>query len=242
MNTPPNHAQVTARGIYNETSLRHALLSAERERELLIKAQAGDAAAFDEIVNANQRLVAGIAGRYLWITSACIDYLDLIQYGNEGLLKAITKYDPARGMRFSTMAVPWIRLYVRRFGLVNSTTITPSFRASEDLARVNSKVQGPHDLPKSRTADLHRLSVPASLDTEEGVALHLSVPSAADHIEYLDIYEAVRRLNPRRRVVVTMSFWHGMSNREIGEALGVTHQAISQVMAQALFDLKRALK
>lgn len=84
-----------------------ALLSAEEEIELCSKAQKGDAAARNKMVESNLRLVVMIAKQY--IGKSKLSFNDLIQEGNLGLFKAIEKFDVERGCRFSTCAVPWIR-------------------------------------------------------------------------------------------------------------------------------------
>jgi RNA polymerase primary sigma factor len=96
-----------ALGCYLRDIGRIPLLSAEQEKDLARLARAGDRAAFDQLVEANLRLVVSIARRY-----SIPDHLtlsDLIQEGNLGLLRAAERFDPERGFRFSTYATFWIR-------------------------------------------------------------------------------------------------------------------------------------
>lgn len=108
------------------------LLTAEQEIELARRVQRGDMAAREHMIRANLRLVVSIAKNYM---NRGLPFMDLIEEGNIGLMKAVEKFDPDAGCRFSTYATWWIKQGIRR-SLVNTvkTVRVPSYM-SEIVSR-----------------------------------------------------------------------------------------------------------
>src|SRR6266568_971639 len=99
---------------------RYPLLTMEQELKLAWRVRQGDIEAQQRLVEANLRLVVSIAKRY---NNAGISLLDLVQEGNLGLIRAVQKFDPARGFRFSTYATWWIRQAISRAVAEHTRTI-----------------------------------------------------------------------------------------------------------------------
>jgi RNA polymerase primary sigma factor len=109
------------------------LLSREEEVELATRAQAGDQEAFDKLIVSNLRYVVSVARRYLGYGLALAD---LINEGNIGMIQAAKRFDPARGVKFITYAVWWIRQAITHAVAQQGGVIALPVRQLEKLRKV----------------------------------------------------------------------------------------------------------
>jgi len=109
-----------ATNLYLKEIGSHKLLTAEEEIEYARRAQKGDEEARHHMIEANLRLVVKIARGFL---NRGLLLLDLIEEGNLGLMRAVTKFDPEKGFRFSTYATWWIKQSIARAIMNQSRTI-----------------------------------------------------------------------------------------------------------------------
>lgn len=119
--------------IYLKEIRKKPLMTAMDERETGIKVLEGDEIATEKMIESNLRLVVKIAKRYI---NRELDFLDLIEEGNMGLIKAVQKFDPYRGYRFSTYATWWIRQSIERAIVNQSRVVRLPVHISDEINRM----------------------------------------------------------------------------------------------------------
>ena len=136
------------------------LLTTDREKELAERMAEGDEAAKTELVEANLRLVVSIAKRYV---GKGMFFLDLIQEGNLGLMKAVDKFDYTKGYKFSTYATWWIRQAITRAIADQARTIRIPVHMVETIHKV-SRYQ------RQMLQELGREATPAEIGEKMGMS------------------------------------------------------------------------
>ncbi len=119
--------------IYFNSIKRFDLLTAKEERELALKAAKGDIDARRQMIEANLRLVVNIAKRY---NGRGLSFQDLIEEGNIGLIKAVERFRPAKGCKFSTYATYWVRQTIDRAIANQANTVRLPIHISTDMFKV----------------------------------------------------------------------------------------------------------
>ena len=183
------------------------LLTADQEVELALRIEKGDETAKQELAEANLRLVVSIAKRYV---GRGMQFLDLIQEGNMGLMKAVEKFDYRKGFKFSTYATWWIRQAITRAIADQARTIRIPVHMVEtinkliriqrqllqDLGRepLPEEIGAEMDMPTKKVRDILKIAQePVSLETPIGEEddSHLGdfiedhdATSPADHAAY----------------------------------------------------------
>ena len=149
--------------------------------ELFPKIKKGDEQAKKRMIEGNLRLVISIAKRY-----SCygLDFLDLIEEGNVGLIKAIEKYDPKMGYNFSTYAFWWIRQYIQRAILNQTKTIHIPLYAYETIKKLINVSEKMHE-------ELERQPTTAELAKK----LRLSLKKTRKFLQEIQVFEKVGSLD-----------------------------------------------
>ncbi|WP_405352397.1 RNA polymerase sigma factor RpoD [Ruminococcus sp.] len=219
--------------VYLKEIGRVPLLSSEEEVDLAIRISQGDVQAKQRLSEANLRLVVSIAKRYL---GRGMQFLDLIQEGNLGLIKAVDKFDYTKGFKFSTYATWWIRQAITRAIADQARTIRIPVHMVETINKVKKvqsqllhqngheptpdEIADELDLPVDKVREIMRVAQePVSLETPIGEEedSHLGdfipddgAPAPADAASHTMLREqlsdVLSTLTPREEKVLRLRF------------------------------------
>ena len=219
--------------VYLKEIGRVPLLSADEEIDLAVRMGQGDVEARKRLSEANLRLVVSIAKRYV---GRGMQFLDLIQEGNLGLIKAVEKFDHTKGFKFSTYATWWIRQAITRAIADQARTIRIPVHMVETINKVKKvssqllhkngheptadEIAAELDMPVDKVREIMRVAQePVSLETpigeEEDSHLGDFIPDddapapadAASHVLLKEqLSEVLQTLTPREEKVLRLRF------------------------------------
>ncbi len=209
------------------------LLTADQEKELAARMEMGDKEAKDHLTTANLRLVVSIAKRY---TGRGLSFLDLIQEGNLGLIKAVDKFDYRKGYKFSTYATWWIRQAITRaiadqartirIPVHMVETINKMIRIQRQLLQKLGREPEPEEIAKEMEVTVDKVREIMKI-SQEPVSLEKPIgeeedsflgdfipdddaPSPSDQASFAllkeQLFEVLQELTPREEKVLRLRF------------------------------------
>ncbi|EIT85005.1 sporulation sigma factor SigG [Fictibacillus macauensis ZFHKF-1] len=234
-------------------------------RELFAKMQSGDISARETLVNGNLRLVLSVIQRF----NNRGEYVDdLFQVGCIGLMKSIDNFDLGQNVKFSTYAVPMIIGEIRRY-LRDNNPIRVS-RSLRDIAYKALQVRDQLMSKLSREPTAQQIADALEVPKEEVVfALdaiqdpvslfepiyndggdpiyvmdQISDDKAKDFqwIEEIALKEAMRRLNEREKMILTMRFFQGKTQMEVADEIGISQAQVSRLEKAAISQMNKNIQ
>ena len=249
---------------YFEDISRYPVLTMEEERDLSRKTLAGDEEARKKLIVSNLKLVITIAKSY---SSYGVPFLDLIEEGNLGLIKAVSRFDPEKGFRFSTYSSWWIRqAIVRAISNYSRTIRIPihvfqlmtKYMAIENSRKYITSQEKASALGISKkrfktleklVRDIRALDLSSSIDTYSQLASKLEAVDYADpetivlsQIEHEELSSLLDRLSEREKFIIKVRYGFDDGEprtlAETGKLIHVSRERVRQLEMRALRKLK----
>ena len=240
------------------------VLKNEETMELLRRTKAGDQAARQELIEGNLRLVLSVIQRFAG-RKENVD--DLFQVGCVGLIKAIDNFDTSQMVRFSTYGVPMIIGEIRRYLRDNSAIrVSRSMRDTayrvlqvrDRLVAENQKEPTVEQI--AQELDIPREDVVFAMDAiVDPVSLYDPVYSDSgdtlcvmdqvrdnkntdeDWTDRIALKEAMKRLDPRERRILSLRFWEGKTQMEVSAEVGISQAQVSRLEKGAINTIRKSL-
>lgn len=240
-------------------------LSNEEKNELLIKIKNGDINAREKFINGNLRLVLSVIQKF-YNRGESAD--DLFQIGCVGLIKAIDNFDLSQNVQFSTYAVPMIIGEIRRYLRDNNAIrVSRSIRdlaykvlqVKEKFARTTGREPSIEEIAKELEVEKEEIAM--SLDAIQD-PLSLQEPIYKDGtenlyvmdqvkdtkniderwVEDLTIAQALKKLNPREKEIISRRFFDGRTQMEVADEIGISQAQVSRLEKCAISRIRKAYK
>lgn len=238
------------------------VLKEKEKRELLLKMRNGDTKARETFINGNLRLVLSVIQRF---NNRGENVDDLFQVGCIGLMKSIDNFDLTQNVKFSTYAVPMIIGEIRRYLRDNnSIRVSRSLRdvaykallVRDKLIKENNKEPTIYQIAKE--LNIPREEVVFALDAiqdpvslfepiyhDGGDAIYVmdqisdSKNSDDSWLENISIKEAMKKLNDREKLILTLRFFNGRTQMEVADEIGISQAQVSRLEKTALKHMRK---
>jgi RNA polymerase nonessential primary-like sigma factor len=254
-----SYRQMDATQIYLNEIGFSPLLSPEEEVHFARLARKGDDAGRKRMIESNLRLVVKIARRYV---NRGLTLLDLIEEGNLGLIRAVEKFDPERGFRFSTYATWWIRQTIERAIMNQTRTIRLPIRELTQKLDHEPSAEEIAELLEKPVKDVKRMlglneritSVDSPIGgTDKSLLDTVADDSVNDPSELLqdsDLRSCLDRwldqLTDKQQEVISRRFglrgYITSTLEEVGQEIGLTRERVRQIQVEALRRMRELME